>query len=250
MIDSASSKVERAKKHIIEANELLRKARPFVYVLETDNKAHKCATYAKKNEAVVNDLGLICGDAIHNLRGALDHAWWDALFPDGKVDVPDARNAAFPFCELPERLDDIISTRLIGKPLPEIRQRVHDLKPYRGGNEMLFLLHELDLIDKHKLLVPIGDYTKINDRDLRRQVHNFPAGVYIDGATFGNNRRDIGWSIEPATYAVESDLWEKEFDVPVGVVFSMTSPNKLFPVIPTLHQLVNVVTETIRHLRS
>jgi hypothetical protein len=64
MIDSAFLKVERAAKHITEVNDLLRERRPFSYILETYAQSGDCATFARKNDAVVNDIAVIIGDVI------------------------------------------------------------------------------------------------------------------------------------------------------------------------------------------
>lgn len=49
-----------------------------------------------------------------------------------------------------------ISNRKISGAAPEIcRIIIDDRKPYRAGNDLLYGLHDLDIIDKHKLLIPI-----------------------------------------------------------------------------------------------
>lgn len=248
MNDSAGLKIERAKQHVAEANDLLRKTRPFSYVLEINNKTGERATFAKKNDAVVNELALICGDAIHNLCAALDHAWWWLLFPTGVPDVPDAKNVQFPFAQAADRLNDIVGTRSVGKATPEIRKKVNDLKPYPGGHEMLYLLHEFDVIDKHKLLVPLGDYTEIDTQMLRQQIPDLPGG-FNGTFGFGSNARDIVWTGAPSPYLTGLEKREKELHVPVNVVLKAGSSNNLLPLIPTLHGLTNVAVETIEFLR-
>src|SRR5260370_25078399 len=77
--DSASLKIERATKHIEELNELLRKTRPFSYTIETNAKTGERSAFPKRNEAAINAVALIIGDIVHNLRSALDHAYWVIL---------------------------------------------------------------------------------------------------------------------------------------------------------------------------
>lgn len=53
MANSANLKVDRAAKHVAELDDLFREQRPFSYILETDLKTGERATFAKKDEAVV-----------------------------------------------------------------------------------------------------------------------------------------------------------------------------------------------------
>jgi hypothetical protein len=36
------------------------------------------------------------------------------------------------------------------------RRLVENLKPYKGGDEALWRIHELDILDKHKAIIPVG----------------------------------------------------------------------------------------------
>lgn len=40
---------------------------------------------------------------------------------------------------------------------PEAIAEIDALKPYKGGNEVLWKIHELDIIDKHKVILSIAD---------------------------------------------------------------------------------------------
>jgi hypothetical protein len=256
MTDSADLKIHRATEHVNELNVLFQKQRPFSYVLETNTKTGQRATFAKRNESVIHRAAVICGDAIHNLRSSLDHAYWDIVSPFAITDQ-ERRWLQFPFSETEARLDDSVKMRLADKVSPSFYQALLDLKPHGepGGNEYLALIHKLDILDKHKLLIPTGDYTRISSEMLIKQVPDFPRGLVNCG--FGQNNRDVGWNIPPMNRAQrrsalipETGVLEKKLDVPVDIVFTVTGSVHFRPVIPTLHKLIDVARSTIRVMRN
>lgn len=256
MTDSASLKIDRASEHVNELNVLFQKQLPFTYVLETDTKAGQRATFAKRNESVIHRAAIICGDAVHNLRAALDHAYWEIVSPFVTTDR-EGKQVQFPFSETEARLDDAVTKRLANRVSPSFHKLLLDMKPYGelGGNEYLSLIHELDILDKHKLLIPTGDYTRISSEILIKQVPDFPRGLVNCG--FGQNNRDVVWNIQPMNRAqrraarIPGDgVLEQILDVPVEIVFKVTGYVNSPPVIQTLHKMINVTNSTIQAMRN
>lgn len=256
MTDSASLKIDRATEHVTELKVLFQKQRPFAYVLETDTKAGQRATFAKRNESVIHRVALICGDAVHNLRAALDHAYWEIVSPFATTDK-ERRGLQFPFSETEALLDKAVKTRLADRVSPSFYQFLLDLKPHGelGGNEYLSLIHKFDILDKHKLLIPTGDYTKISSETLIKQVPDFPRGLF--NCSFGQNNRDVTWNIPPmnrtqrrAARIPDTGVLEQILNVPVDIVFTVTGHVNHHPVIPTLHKLIDVASSTIQAMRN
>jgi hypothetical protein len=96
-------------------------------------------------------LGAVLGDAFHSARSALDHLAWDLVLANGGQP---SRNTNFPIFDGPKAQGKVAaalkgaSHGVVGK--------VFALQPWRGGDDLLWLLHELDLIDKHRLLLTVG----------------------------------------------------------------------------------------------
>lgn len=256
MSRTALLKIDRASERIIELSNLLDEERPFRYILETNTITRERATFAKHNQAVIDRAGLIAGDAVHNIRSSLDHAWWAIVSP--LVPEPRARRfIQFPFSETATRLEDAVSSRLAQRVSEEFFRAVVRLKPHgeAGGNRLLYLIDQLDIPDKHRTLPPTANYTRINSRIIQQQVPDFPSGI-LDGG-FGMNRRDIVWKanvIHPATLGTAvpptTYIFEKELDVPVDIIFEIDAPYFRGPLVPTLNQLVDVARETIAILRK
>jgi hypothetical protein len=251
MPDSAMLKIDRAKKHARDLHELFRKNRPFSYILETNIKTGQRSTGAKRNEAVVEAASLIIGDIVHNLRSAIDHIYWEIVSPfaNGPSEL---RRVQFPSSETEAKVCESIKHRLGDRAGERFFSAVKTLKPHgeAGGNELLYLLHELDIHDKHKLLIPTGDYTQLSDGIIRAQVPDFP--VRSGNVIFGGNYRDVVWQgprmnrHDRRAAHVSGDTLEQELNIPVDIVFSVTPPRNLRPVVPTLEALVTVAEEAVK----
>jgi hypothetical protein len=108
---------------------------------------------AKLTQPFPEALGVIVGDAANNLRAALDHAVYGVAIGSGRVNNP--REAYFPFSRTAVEFESNMKGRC--KHVPhEIYPLFRTLKPYRGGNTLLWALNELCVLDKHKTVTPIG----------------------------------------------------------------------------------------------
>jgi hypothetical protein len=111
--------------------------------------------YVSRVEPTPTFFATITGDAIENLRSALDHLAYQ-LFLVGTNGTTGGRHVYFPIDR------DIAEYR---RNLPRrtrgMRQDAIDtlnaIEPYKGGKgHDLWVLHELNNLDKHRLLVTVG----------------------------------------------------------------------------------------------
>lgn len=98
-MDSAYLKVKRAEKHQRELADMFNRRKPFGYYLETNCKTGERATFAKRNEEVASEADIVIGDVIHNLRAALDHAYWSCTEMYAKSDR-ERRSIQFPITSI------------------------------------------------------------------------------------------------------------------------------------------------------
>ena len=111
----------------------------------------------KVSEEIPENFPAVIGDAVHNLRSALDHLVWSLVLVNGET--PDERTQ-FPINYSLDSLEKAIPRTLKGvsdKAISAIKQ----LQPYKGGygkpgNEILWALFDLDRIDKHRSIVLVG----------------------------------------------------------------------------------------------
>jgi hypothetical protein len=247
-MDSALLKIKRAEKHLSELSILFRKKKPFSYFIETNCKTGLRSTFAKRNIDVANDAAIIIGDIIHNLRSAIDHAYWTCTNEYAKNDN-EKRNIQFPIAKTEADFINCVLTGLPKKVSESFCLALTELKPYRdSGNQLLCAIHDMDVKDKHKLLIPTGNFTKITSASIQKQVPDFPSGLTDCGA--GNCHRDVSWYVKPMNFTQRrkakvppSNIIEKELDVPVDIVINDVSNFK--PALVVLRELIDVAKDTI-----
>jgi len=100
-------------------------------------------------------LSAIAGDAISNLRGALDHLAYQLVLK-GSGATP-STSTCFPIAQNASDYKTKAARTLRGAP-PGAFSAIDALKPYKGGNDALWRLHELSNIDKHRMIVTVGSY--------------------------------------------------------------------------------------------
>jgi len=153
------AKLSRAENHVQTLRDetddfLAQKPPPWGYRIETQPETGKCVRYIVK--AVIEEppqphWALIVGDAIHNLRSALDHLAWELTRKRAR-----GRYTAFPIyddeCEFV-----VLAKRMLGGFRPEHRAFVEGHQPYRWGENIamhpLATLRRLSNLDKHRVLV-------------------------------------------------------------------------------------------------
>lgn len=148
-------KIERAKKHIKElAADIL--ATEYRNVLLADIDPHSSERFVKlaipgrvaRVPRFSADVLAGVGDIAHNLRTALDHLMCHLLLvARSRITTRDT----FPISEDVHRYETR-KAGLIHRIRQEAIEAIDLLKPYKGGNDDLWRIHELDRIDKHRAL--------------------------------------------------------------------------------------------------
>jgi len=149
---SILSKVARARKHIAELTAALEdfwdKDNNSVR-FEDDPKTKERTFYLNKVTDIPFEILVIIGDALHNLRSALDHLAYQLPLAPGEI----RGRTQFPIVESATKYSSKEIRRSVAKFRKDVVEALDALKPYKGGNDMLWSLHSLDIIDKHRLLL-------------------------------------------------------------------------------------------------
>src|SRR5688572_20484091 len=164
MFEGAVSKVERANKHIRDLNDVLNAFSDtdlHDLLVETNPDTGK-QVLRIATPALPGAVPFLLGDAIHNLRTALDHVWWDATVWVGGI--PD-KNTKLPFGqtwqEVIARINGGPIKALGGDEIIDVLAKViaphYDTRP----NNPFVALHDLDIIDKHRALIPVLSATRV-----------------------------------------------------------------------------------------
>lgn len=158
-------KLARARKHLVELQKFSHdhyQAHPPVIVspgpinlLENNGARHNISI---KIKSLPNESATILGDAMHNLRAALDLLAVEVVraTPDAAGNPGSTKNVYFPFSETSAEFEEAIRGRNFHRAGADGVALVKTFQPYRDGNAKLRALHDFDIQDKHKSTIPVG----------------------------------------------------------------------------------------------
>ena len=171
-------KIKRAKEHIAELDGKLRAfidSNPYVVGTKHDPQTRKLVYYITSVEPTPECLPLIAGDVIQNLMSALDHLAFQLVCSDTEDTPPNPNWIYFPI------QDD--ATKYESKKLQKIEgasqgtvDAIDALKPYKGGNDLLWMLYRLNNIEKHRVLFTVG--SQAAGVSLRHMAASFSVGSF------------------------------------------------------------------------
>jgi hypothetical protein len=152
-LEGPKLKIERAKKQIAEVETELNS-----FLVSDFYRLYSKADVDKSQSVYeikfINDIPaivpVICGEALHSLRSALDLAVNAVLL--NKFGVPDISKGGFPIEGSRAKFEASAQYRKINR-FAKFGRLVDKLQPYHGGNELFWQLHLLNATDKHKMLV-------------------------------------------------------------------------------------------------
>lgn len=215
-----SRKIRRAEKHLQELElELSRwqNSHPYVLVRDRDTDPNPGIwTYrAKLVEEPQEDLGLIIGDFVHNLRSSLDHMVVALVPPKRK------RSAKFPilnddiwqtdpdtgeYIDRSKHTEDARSSyRSAVEGMPAEARRVVDMmQPFRAvvRRPWISQLNSLDIADKHHTLLAVTHGIENPTTRITSVAHNVDVGITGDGIALNG---DVVASLPADLHALTQD---------------------------------------------
>jgi hypothetical protein len=238
-------KVERAVEHINGLNKLLKTfaESDFYSVSVKEHRGSNCiALEIDKSGFDMTRCALIIGDALHNLKSALDILYYqifDAAAPSGAD-----HRTRFPIRDEREELIAGIDGGLKKKGLTEnasialiVDTLLDIVKPYKAGNAPLWSLHELNILDKHQLLIPVFDVMRFTDfcfEDDKGVSFIYETPIFTEESCFHIKLgRDGKFTTKDKGHAA------------LAIVFNVGVPYQSQSVIQALHEIAEGVTRTI-----
>jgi hypothetical protein len=236
MFDSAAKKIDWAEEHIRNLRERFRifaDSNPYSFLTKADPKTGDLTFSLRFQNPMPPEFGLIIGDAIHNLRTALDHMTWELIgldngTQDGSLHFP-SREVRNDF----EAVCDGIKT-----PRADTKAFFKGLAVYIGGQrQSLNGICILDNSDKHKIITPLVSAGSVSNF----RIINPDGSV---GVTFGTTTVAIGpdgyFNIMRMRGGATLELDNNTKATP-EVFFDQIKVFPFHAIIPTLTQLVNDV---------
>lgn len=158
----ARAKLRRAEEHLVAVHNDITTwidSNPYTTPVESNPEGTEHRFVLRVHRPPnVDGWACLIGDCVHNLRSALDHLAWE-------VTKPSNRNTR---TEFPIFADDIIDAN--GKVVPNYQSKVQGISNNRvrdfiDGRQPcntpppketpLWAIHRLDIVDKHKTMVPV-----------------------------------------------------------------------------------------------
>lgn len=170
------AKIKRANKHILDlstASHAFWNSAQNPIQFSDDFVTGMHTYYWDGSEDFLFDVSLTAGDAVHNLRSALDQLAYQLVrasgnSPDHKTGFPIAGDAnKYRFDPFPGNVKGMSD---------EAIKAIDAVKPYKGGNDDLWRLHRLNIIDKHRLLLnicPTNTFYSVAPSDLRGEIRRW-----------------------------------------------------------------------------
>ena len=138
------------------------------------------------------NIGLEISECLFHLRSTLDYVAQRLgdvhSGPIPKANIEELRKPEFPiFGERPPNSREW--AKKIGRAHPDAIKIIEDMQPYRGGDytvHPLWVLHELNNIDKHRMITPVAvarlikDIHEVNAKTLRARI---PLGGPLEAGT-------------------------------------------------------------------
>jgi hypothetical protein len=152
---SWTNKIDRAKQHLEELQKEIDtffKLQPYKVSTKREPQTKRLIYYLTDVISVPNKISLISGDVIQNLRSALDHLAYDLFVKENNGTVS-ATHIYFPIGKDFQTYEKLKKTK--GIPSEKLIT-IDSIKPYKGGNDTLWKIHALNIIDKHRQLMTVG----------------------------------------------------------------------------------------------
>jgi hypothetical protein len=178
-ISGAQAKVERADKHIKELQDALlafHDTKPYKVASQRDPNTRELIYYMAEVADIPLPIAAIAGDALQNLRSALDY------LAHAFVAKP-TRDTAYPIYDPAKEGTQAEKSYLAGKihgMTPEAKKIVAGFKPHKGGDETLWHLHELNRFEKHRLLVAVA--ASLQSFNVAQHIAASQQGHYLPSA--------------------------------------------------------------------
>jgi hypothetical protein len=245
---TARLKIQRANQHIADIDDQISQFRsPDLQSISHEinpQTGDQFLHYDLKKSLPLEELALVIGDAIHNLKTATDHGWYTLLSLVAPK-IAQSKYTKFPVYNTKSQLESALEGRKINSTHPSLFDFVvNDLRPYsEGGNNLLCVIHGLDITDKHKLLIPLARVSAVVDTVLEND-----AGESTKGESWGTMN-----DILPITIPISSKLKfkVKEYGyLAFDVVFNEGSPVQQLAISSTLRNFREITFGAIEAMEG
>lgn len=235
---SSRMKIDRAKKHFNDLNAEITAfsaLEPYRIVVDEDSEPAVKIYKVHIIEQVPEIWSASIGDIIHNLRSALDSLATSLVIANGQTSEVVMSETYFPIRRCKANLADGNAMAFFRRTGPKAEKLIRRLQPYRGGRgHALWQLHRLDIIDKHRTIIPVG-----------ANLAKVQIAAHGDSAHPGKPT----YPLKEGDELFRSVFFEPHFDAKTDFVFQVAFGEGQVvdgqPLMPTLKEFIYLVERTI-----
>jgi hypothetical protein len=251
------SKIARARKHLddlaSETRAYLRSQPPPIALLSETTSHGTLILRLRLQRRIPDALPLILGDCVHNLRSALDILACDIIRHAGGTITQDS---GFPIVGDAARLPAAITKRLQGAG-SSAQNAVAACQPFKGADNPLWALHQLDIVDKHRVLLTVAgagtgiDIGDMAGHQLRQKAKeagfSWADGIEVPNLFIRSARIDC---YEDGAIVAEQPVGEGIDRIKYGFDIAVSEPSlvECKPIVPLGSELVEFVDGVVRSL--
>jgi hypothetical protein len=153
---SARLRMERAREHLETLGSQISSffsEKPYTHTVEADPNGTHEIHKIRVTKPFPFRWRILATEIIEHLRATLDHAVWATAYLS--TGNPNVEFATFPFSNSPANFENRM--RGLCKDVPsEIQALLRTFEPYKGGNDLLYMLNDMCNLSKHALITFVG----------------------------------------------------------------------------------------------
>lgn len=244
------TKSPRARVHLVSLQGLIEgylAGKPYEMSTREDTAAEQRVYFISAIGEPPPEIALLLGEILQNLRSALDHLAYQLCLVGGGTER-DLRRVQFPIAETTGCFKRQLPAQTAGMTDAAVRTII-ELRPHRGGNEWLLLLHRLNNIDKHRTLVISGG--RAAGIDVLGLIGQALREGFEPDTTLFLRPADDGFPLSVGSVMLREPLRTKPHDQLVKVELAFNEPDLRtgLPLADTLGGLVRNVEAVIESFR-
>jgi len=165
-----AKKLERANENVLNLHREIEshfQGGDYPVIPKPDNRGWQAAVDYHRNRQVPVRFSVLAGEIVHHLRSCLDHIVWH-FAPSAARQGPDGRRLEFPiFREKPIKKEEVkaYERKIKGITNSRVLDLIEKFQPYNRmpdpGNDALFIVYDLDRIDKHRELLIVDSCANV-----------------------------------------------------------------------------------------
>ncbi len=253
-------KVARAKSHIEDlATQIaaFHSRTPYSVIKEENAISGDLNFKVSIREEIPIGLSTVIGDAIHNLRAAFDLMACEIVALNGGGTT----KAQFPVLSTSKEFAAKHQGHIRGASEEAIGV-IESLQPYHGGrNQAIWTLHQLDIRDKHRMIIPVGAAHGGVDPGFQKGFQAMFAEIGITedipdiGSVFLNPaNRQFPLKDGAIVYTIlgtsRGSIGEDDVEVKIDIAFAEGEVVDGQPIISTLYDLLQFTADALEIIRE